>query len=76
MNNGFEEATDLIRLSNVGFICDRSLAILVVANYCGTLCGGEKWHTFKCKGNEWVEQQLDGCFVISILRPVPTKMTM
>jgi hypothetical protein len=71
--NGFEEPTHLIRLSNVGFNRDRSFAILVVSDHCGTLCGGEKWHMFKRKGDQWVEQHLDGCFVISSLRPVPRR---
>jgi hypothetical protein len=60
-----KEATDVIRLSNIGFSRDRSLAIVAVSNYCGSLCGGEKWHIFKRDGNGWVEREFDGCTAIS-----------
>ena len=58
-------ATDIVRVSAVGFSADRSLAILVVSNYCGGLCGGEKWHILKRTEKGWVEQKWSSCIVIS-----------
>lgn len=59
------DATDIIRLSRVGFNNDRSLAIVVVSNYCGGLCGSERWRIFKRSKGEWVEQHWNRCEVVS-----------
>jgi len=59
------EATDIIRLSRVGFSSDRSLAIVVVSNYCGGLCGSERWRIFKRSNDRWVEQRWNKCFILS-----------
>lgn len=67
-NPQLDEATDIIRLSNVGFSHDRSLAIVIVSNYCGNMCGGEKWRIFTRSDNGWAEQQYT-CFVWSMLLP-------
>jgi hypothetical protein len=60
------QPTDIIRLSNIGFSRNRSLAVVAVSHECGSRCGGENWRVFKRHGNEWVEQQqLGGCSLIS-----------
>lgn len=59
------DATDIIRLSNVGFSRDRVLAIVVVSNYCGGLCGSERWRIFKRTQDGWVEQQWNKCLIVS-----------
>jgi hypothetical protein len=59
------EATDIIRLSRVGFSSDRSLAIVVVSNYCGAQCGSERWRIFKRSNDRWVEQRWNKCFILS-----------
>lgn len=63
-----QEATDIIRLSNVGFNSDRSLAILIVSNYCGVVCGSEEWRVFKHGAKGWIEQPWNRCAVVSWLR--------
>jgi len=68
------QPTDIIRLSNVGFSRNRSLAVVAVSHNCGSLCGGENWHVFRRRGNEWVEQQqLGGCSLISRLHADSTQ---
>ena len=59
------EAGDIVRLSPVGFSHDGKLAIMVVSNYCGGLCGGEKWRVFARAETTWKEQQWGSCFIIS-----------
>jgi hypothetical protein len=59
------DATEIIRLSRVGFSNDRSLAIVVVSHHCGTLCGNESWRIFKRSKDKWVEQQWTKCEVVS-----------
>ncbi len=59
------DATDIIRLSRVGFSSDRRLAIVVVSNYCGGLCGSERWRIFKRNKDGWVEQPWNKCFIVS-----------
>ena len=59
------DATDIIRLSRVGFSSDRTLAIVIVSNYCGGLCGSERWRVFKRNKDGWVEQQWNKCLILS-----------
>lgn len=40
----FVETPDLIRISQVFFDKKRTVALVLVSNYCGGLCGGEIWH--------------------------------
>jgi len=60
-----DEATDIIRLSNVGFSGDRLLAIVTVSNYCGGLCGSERWRIFKRTKDGWTEQPWNRCVTVS-----------
>ncbi len=60
-----KDATDIITVGNVAFSKDRSLAMVVISNYCGGLCGGEKWRIFKRGAKGWVEKNWGRCSIIS-----------
>lgn len=61
----FSQTPDLIRLSPVFFDTKHTLAVVLLSNYCGGLCGGERWHTLVKRGNVWLDQDWTRCSTIS-----------
>jgi tetratricopeptide (TPR) repeat protein len=61
----FSETPDLIRLSQVFFDQNHTLAMVLVSNYCGGLCGGEKWRILIKRKGVWVDQDWARCMTIS-----------
>ena len=61
----FKQTVDLIHLSQVFFDHDHTLAMVLVSNYCGGLCGGEKWRVLTKRNGIWVDENWAGCMTIS-----------
>jgi tetratricopeptide (TPR) repeat protein len=61
----FAQTPDLIRLSQVFFDRDHTLAMVLVSNYCGGLCGGELWHILVKRNGSWVDENWTRCRTIS-----------
>jgi peroxiredoxin len=61
----FAQTPDLIRLSQVFFNSNHTLAMVLVSNYCGGLCGGEKWRILAKRNNGWVDEDWSTCTTIS-----------
>jgi hypothetical protein len=66
----FAQAIDLVRLSNVYFSRDRTLALTAMSSYCGGLCGLQAWRIFEKTGQgKWIERKWTTCLTISLRRP-------
>lgn len=61
----FRQTPDLIRLSQVFFSQDHTVAMVLVSNYCGGLCGGEKWRILIKRNGAWIDEDWVGCMTIS-----------
>lgn len=61
----FHQTPDLIRLSPVFFSDDHTMAIVLVSNYCGGLCGGEKWRILVKRNGAWIDEDWTACTTIS-----------
>ncbi len=66
----FRQTPDRIRLSQFFFsqvFCskDQMLALVLVSNYCGGLCGGEKWRVLIKRSGAWVDEDWIRCFTVS-----------
>jgi hypothetical protein len=61
----FTQTPDLIRLSPVFFSKDHTLAMVLVSNYCGSLCGGERWHVLIRRNDAWTGENWVVCSTIS-----------
>jgi cytochrome c biogenesis protein CcmG, thiol:disulfide interchange protein DsbE len=61
----FRQTPDLFRLSQVFFNHDHTLAMVLVSNYCGGLCGGEKWRVLVKRNGAWVDEDWTTCETIS-----------
>jgi hypothetical protein len=61
----FRRTPDLIRLSQVFFSEDHTVAMVLVSNYCGGLCGGEKWRILVKRNGAWIDEDWVGCMTMS-----------
>ncbi|HEY7306327.1 MAG TPA: hypothetical protein VH601_19540 [Bryobacteraceae bacterium] len=61
----FRQTPDLIRLSQVFFSKDHTVAMVLVSNYCGGLCGGEKWRMLVKRNGVWIDKEWARCTIIS-----------
>ena len=61
----FAQTPDLIRLSQVFFNRDHTLAMVLVSNYCGGLCGGERWRILLKRNGSWIDEDWSTCMTIS-----------
>lgn len=61
----FRQSEDLIRLGRVFFNSDRTLALVMVSNYCGGLCGGQDWRVLEKRQGAWVTLPWNQCMTVS-----------
>ncbi len=59
------QTPDLPILSQVFFDNSHTLALVLISNYCGGLCSGEKWHVLLKRNEPWVAQDWTRCMTIS-----------
>ena len=63
--NLFAQTMDLVRLSQVFFDHDHTLALVLVSNYCGGLCWGEKWRVLTQHKGAWMDENWTSCMTVS-----------
>lgn len=61
----FKKTPDLIRVSPVFFSEDHTVAMVLVSNYCGGLCGGEKWRVLVKRNGAWLDRDWVSCWTVS-----------